>query len=1328
MNKIKSVTTISIILIFSIIIGLISNILIKANATENIKRPELGIELNQVTVNGQVTTDYNVNVNDEIEFKYKVTPGDIVVSDVNIPTQKEVVLVLDTSGSMSRDFSGNTTNIEQNQKIYALKNAAKSFIDKCTGNNNIKIGIVPYSYYSGYKNEIKELMTVATSNDASSLRQYIDSIKPDGATNHGDGLRVAGSMLTDSNSNSAAQKYLIFLTDGEPTGITFTNDNLGAVPDLNIWATDQYGNKDKNVYTFMDGNNYTTNGYKYDYSTTPNRIDNRYNYGWYGFQHNYYDINLEQEFSQENNLKYIDFNNTVLDNIPTKYAEVIGQKLKNDISNFHESTIAYGTSVVSDGKSSISKVNESMGGNLYSAKDSNTIENIFKGLADEIVQEYTIDNVNFNLKLSELLEFTPDEIKFNLEGNYQVAPIDNIKYKLNSDKTKYIADPFYISFKVKAKAVGIVNVGELSNISYKNINGDIVNKEMPITKINIIDNNLPYINAHLISPIPNTISYPSQPIDVKYQIDTEQFEYNLQSNVPIDEAVFVVDETKKMSDSQRYTNFKNGFDNRILDGTILGEKDIKINAVGYNDYVNFPNSDYYNSLIGRKSEREKLRLAFEDHIKMSESSNNRNIEGALDKANSLLQEKGEQGKNKAIIIVSSGDANYNIDSNVIKTISKNGYRIISLDLSNTDGSENANLKKLHQLLSGNNDDYILAKADGGNYNTPEINYAEGIAKRLAGEGGTSSTVNTISIKNVKLNFDLGENFDAVSGLDGTGKIRTVTIPEIKYTLKQDEASGKYLWQQDPQSIEVNFKIQPVDGKRGKLEFASDSQGDLSENLKNYISYVGLNKKEIKKHIETPVINLIDDVVPRIDANVVNPPSEAMLFKEIPLEYEIKPQKFNQDSIAKNIVFALDISKTTGNGQPFKDEPQKIAEVKKAIDNNLKNSKIKNASYGALTYSGKGVLENLPLRNDLYPISEKLHAAVEDAAGHINTGENAAVQQFKNDYSQKYVVIISSGFSNNWKFTTGLYTNSIVDNQTIGTYKKIILDLSYVKNLSEIGGDIQNIFNQIANAKSPASYPISTKLKFHINNEKFSVISGLEKSSDQWYGFETQAFPVNYILQNNGDYVSEKVPNIRFSIKAKVTGSLKFGDIELENPLDNKYPGAVSYASLVNKQVFNRIAPFNININQNIKHGLYQNVDSGELAVIQPSAELIRGVIGNLAVGCDIASSNADIKLQINNKVDITSVTNPIKIYKIINNQLVEIIGASYIKQGSNGEYNNYAISLPSGINSETKVVIMYQCKIPEGNIMGPFLNKAFVNGTEADFTLNASSNTKPELF
>lgn len=1327
MKKVKS--NVSIILILCIMISLISGIIIKVNATEDENIPDLNIALDQLVVNGQVTTNRNVKINDEIEFKYKVTPSDIPANAINVPTKKEIVLVLDTSGSMNYDFNGNATTNEKNKRIYALKNAAKSFVDKFNGKRNVKIGIVPYSYYSGYKNEIQPLESVTSTTEATNLKSYIDNITVEGATNQGDGLRVAGNMLTDSDSDETAQKYLVFLTDGEPTGITFTNSNLEAVNALNLWATDQYGDKDPSVYTFMNGNSYTTdgynkssNGYLYDYSTTPNRIVHKSNNNY-----TYYDINLKQDLNEDDNLKYIDFNSNVLDNIPTKYAEIIGQKLKNDVPNFHESTIAYGT-VKSNGTSSISRVNDSLGGKLYSTKDSTAITSIFNGLADEILQEYNVSNVSLNLNLPQILEFADDETKFRLGENCEVAHLDNIRYSLSADKTKYVTDPFYVSIKVKAKANGSVEFGASSNISYNNIHDNLVNKSIPITNIVISDNQLPNINAYLDSPIPNTLADPSQDIEVKYTVDTEPFEYNVDTSGPIDEAVFVVDETNNMSDAQRYTNFRNGFNSSILDGSILGERDIKFNAVGYNDNVNFPDSDYYNSLIGRKSEREKLRLVFQNQISMSTSSNNRNIESALDRANRLLQEKGEQGKNKAIILVTSGYANYNSDSDIIKTISKSGYKIISLDLSNCDGTENNNLKTLHHLLSGKDEDYILAKADGGNYNTPEANYTDSIAKKLA--GGSSATTNSILISGAKLNFDLGDNFDAVenTGLAGTGKIRTVTLPNIEYTLVKDETTGKYLWTQTkPQSLEITFKVRPVQGKIGQLGFADDS-GEVSvDNLKNYISYNGLDNTLIKKHIETPIINVVNQTVPKIDAEVINPPSEADLFKEIPLQYRIIPQKFNQNNLAKNIVFALDISKTTGNGNP-KDEPQKIAEVKKALDVNLKSSQIKNASYGIVTYSRNAVFENYNLTNNLYPISNKLTTTTNDSAGHISIGEDAAVGQFKNDFSEKCVVIISSGLSNSWKETTGLYTYSTVDDPSIGTYKRIILDLSYVQNINEIGADIQSIFNQIENTRISSVYTFKTKLKFH-SNDKFVPVSGVSKTSDSWYDMETPEFDVEYDLQDNGDYVPKPVSNVKCSIEAKGTGSLNFGDTNSENSLQNKFPGAVSYVNLANTQVFNHIEPFNIGIDRIVTHGLYKNVDSGGLAVIGGNVDLARGAIANLAVGFDVASSDVPIGLQVNEKIDLISDSNPIKIYQIINGRLVEISGASYTPQGNSGGFNNYSITLPSGINTETKLVIRYQCEIPtQDSILGPFTNKAFVDGTESDFTLSISSNLKPDLF
>jgi hypothetical protein len=151
--------------------------------------------------------------------------------------------------------------------------------------------------------------------------------------------------------------------------------------------------------------------------------------------------------------------------------------------------------------------------------------------------------------------------------------------------------------------------------------------------------------------------------------------------------------------------------------------------------------------------------------------------------------------------------------------------------------------------------------------------------------------------------------------------------------------------------------------------------------------------------------------------------------------------------------------------------------------------------------------------------------------------------------------------------------------------------------------------------------------------------------------------------------------------------------------------------------------------RNIQHGLYKSVDSGELSVISGQSELARGAIGTLAVGCDIVSSNVSIELQINKNVDIISNSNPIKIYQIINGQLSEISGASYTIGSGTGNNNSYIINLPAGINSETKLVILYPSEIPTNSeITGPFVNTAIINGKPFDFTLKISSQELPDLF
>lgn len=118
----------------------------------------------------------------------------------------DIVLVLDTSGSMS------------GSKMTNLKSASKNFIDATAEANNgleqskqSRISIVSFASSVTTKSEL----TYVTAQNASSLKQQIDSLGANGATHAEEGLDRASSILNNGMRNGAKQ-IVIFFTDGEP--------------------------------------------------------------------------------------------------------------------------------------------------------------------------------------------------------------------------------------------------------------------------------------------------------------------------------------------------------------------------------------------------------------------------------------------------------------------------------------------------------------------------------------------------------------------------------------------------------------------------------------------------------------------------------------------------------------------------------------------------------------------------------------------------------------------------------------------------------------------------------------------------------------------------------------------------------------------------------------------------------------------------------------------------------------------------------------------------------------------------------------------------------
>lgn len=118
----------------------------------------------------------------------------------------DIVLVLDTSGSMS------------GSKMTNLKNAANNFINATAENNRgleqdqqTRLAIVQFA--SGANTE--QQLNYVTDQNAQQYRNTINGFRANGATYAEEGLQQAQSVL-DRNGRDNVQQIVIFFTDGEP--------------------------------------------------------------------------------------------------------------------------------------------------------------------------------------------------------------------------------------------------------------------------------------------------------------------------------------------------------------------------------------------------------------------------------------------------------------------------------------------------------------------------------------------------------------------------------------------------------------------------------------------------------------------------------------------------------------------------------------------------------------------------------------------------------------------------------------------------------------------------------------------------------------------------------------------------------------------------------------------------------------------------------------------------------------------------------------------------------------------------------------------------------
>lgn len=183
------------------------------------------------TITSQITKPTGDNpeiyTGEEFEVTYTITPEDIPYSSVD----KDIMFVLDTSGSMKYDISGKDNGFNRS-KLKLIKEASNNFIDKFKVNDGekINIGIIQYSTYAARVSDLKDISNSANKEVLKSIigTKESEGFKASGGTNIGDSLRAGYYTLKDSPNNTKG-KYMILMTDGKPSSYSYTkskNDKL----------------------------------------------------------------------------------------------------------------------------------------------------------------------------------------------------------------------------------------------------------------------------------------------------------------------------------------------------------------------------------------------------------------------------------------------------------------------------------------------------------------------------------------------------------------------------------------------------------------------------------------------------------------------------------------------------------------------------------------------------------------------------------------------------------------------------------------------------------------------------------------------------------------------------------------------------------------------------------------------------------------------------------------------------------------------------------------------------------------------------------------------
>lgn len=214
--------------------------LIKGQSTDNTDTPtNTPVQGSLMDINRTIDKQ-SVTVGETFDVKYTINPKPVLTQQD--ATQKDIVLVIDTSGSMAYAPSAKSYT----SKLETIKTVATSFVSSFETKANVNISLVKFD------NKAYSCVPLTNMKNGyyNNLYSQISVLEASGSTNIGDGLRIAYNQL---NNNNGHDKYIVFMTDGGAEAYSYNQGYvMGTESSYNVYSTlwdyyHRYANPDYRV-------------------------------------------------------------------------------------------------------------------------------------------------------------------------------------------------------------------------------------------------------------------------------------------------------------------------------------------------------------------------------------------------------------------------------------------------------------------------------------------------------------------------------------------------------------------------------------------------------------------------------------------------------------------------------------------------------------------------------------------------------------------------------------------------------------------------------------------------------------------------------------------------------------------------------------------------------------------------------------------------------------------------------------------------------------------------------------------------------------------------